>query len=110
MAGDSSRTGKAVPEKPRTVSLMNEILMCINDQADIYHWKLVGDSPECILKLIECDDENLMNNILDLCGLYDSKKKLYTKGVPKFGLDNRRKGSLEARLSCKRFFLSIIHT
>jgi hypothetical protein len=72
-------------------------------------WKLVGDSPECILKLIECDDENLMNHILDLCGLYDSNKKQYTKDISKFGLDNRRKGSLEARLSCKWFFFSIIH-
>jgi hypothetical protein len=25
-----------------------------SDQANIYHRKLVGDSPECILKLIEC--------------------------------------------------------
>jgi hypothetical protein len=70
MAGDYSRSGNAVPRKPRIISLMNEILMCINDRADIYHWKLVGDSPECILKLIECDDENFMNLILDLCGLY----------------------------------------
>jgi hypothetical protein len=62
---------------------MNEIIMCINDQANIYHWKLVGDSPECILKLIECDDENFINHILDLCGLYDSKKKQNTKGIPK---------------------------
>jgi hypothetical protein len=62
----------------------------------MYHWKFVGDSPECILKLIECDDENLMNHILDLGGLYDSKKKQYTKSVPKFGLvDNKRKVPLK---------------
>jgi hypothetical protein len=81
MAGISSRTGNAVPEKPRIISLMNEILVCINDQANIYHWKLVGDYPECIQKLIECDDENLMNLILDLCGslLYDSNKKNNTQ-------------------------------
>jgi hypothetical protein len=60
---------------------MNEILVCINDQAGVYHRKLVGDSPECILKLIECEDENLMNHVLDLCGMYDSKKRQYTKGV-----------------------------
>jgi hypothetical protein len=41
--------------------------------------------------------------------LYGSKKKQYTKGVRKFGLDNRRKGSLAAWLSCKWFFWSIIH-
>jgi hypothetical protein len=76
----------------------------IDDQADIYHWELVGDSPECILKLIECNDENLINHIWVICGLYDSKKKQYTKGGPKFGLDNRRKGSLAARLSCTWFF------
>jgi hypothetical protein len=68
----------------------------INDRAKTYHWKLAGDSPECILKLIECDDENLMNHTFDICGLYGSKKKQYTKGVRKFGLDNRRKGSLAA--------------
>jgi hypothetical protein len=47
---------------------MNEISVSINDQANIYHRKLVGECPEGILKLIECDDENLMNHILDLCG------------------------------------------
>ncbi len=82
MTGNSFRTGNTVPGKPRIISLTNEIFVSINDQANIYHWKLVGDSPECILKLIECDDENLMNHILDLCGLYDSKKKQYTKGIP----------------------------
>jgi hypothetical protein len=58
--------------------------------------------------IIEWDDENLMNHIFDLCGLYNSKKKQYTKGMPKFGLDNIRKGCLETRLSFKWFLLSII--
>jgi hypothetical protein len=79
--GDATSTGNSVPEKPRIVSLMNEIIVSINDRADIYHWNLIGDSPECILNLIECGDENLRNHILDLCGLYDSKKKQYTKVV-----------------------------
>ena len=55
-------------QKPRIIFLMNEIALSINDRPNIYHRKLVGDSPECILKLNECDDENLMNHILDLCG------------------------------------------
>jgi hypothetical protein len=46
-------------------------------------------SPKCILKLIECDDENLINQLLDLCGLYNSKKKQYTKGVLNYGLHNK---------------------
>jgi hypothetical protein len=51
-----------------------------------------------------------MNHILDLYGLYDSKKKQETKRIPKFGLDSRRKGSLEARLSFNWVFLSTIYT
>jgi hypothetical protein len=31
MAGDSSSTGNAVPEKPRIISLMNVIFVSIND-------------------------------------------------------------------------------
>jgi hypothetical protein len=74
MAGDSARTGSAVLKKPRIIFLMNEILVFINNEANIYQWKLVGDSPECIPKLIECKDENIMNHILDFVACTASRR------------------------------------
>jgi hypothetical protein len=87
---------KGNAQKTKNHFLVDESdFVSINNLAKIYHWKLVGDSPECILKHIEFDDENLINHILVLCGLYHSKKKQYTKDVPKFGLDNRKRVPLK---------------
>lgn len=50
------------------------LLQSIHYRSITYHYKLIGDSQECLSTLLGIDDVHF-HCILSLCGLYDIKKQ-----------------------------------
>jgi hypothetical protein len=44
-----------------------------------YHYKLIGDTPECLPHMLELDEAGSMHHFLHKCGLFDEKSKKYNK-------------------------------
>jgi hypothetical protein len=56
--------------------LMHILVQSLHNRARKYHYKLTGDSPECLSRLIELDEAG-MHHLLHKCGLFDEKSKKY---------------------------------
>ena len=67
-------------KKGEFTKLLGDIVASIHKRADTYFWKLIGDSPECLSTLLDCE-KHLMTHILGKCDLYDEDNKRYTNGI-----------------------------
>jgi hypothetical protein len=75
-----SETGPKNDEKGEFTILLGDILASIHKRADSYFWKLIGDSPECLSTLLDCE-QHLMSHILGKCDLHDEDNKKHAKGT-----------------------------
>ena len=58
------------------IELLHVLVQSIHNRAPKYHYKLTGDEPECLSRLIELDDAG-MHHLLYKCGLFDEILKKY---------------------------------
>jgi hypothetical protein len=63
-------------EKVEVSKLLHAIVLSVHARANVYHWKIIGDSPECLSELLGCSNL-VMCHILAMCGLYDTDKCCY---------------------------------
>jgi hypothetical protein len=55
--------------------LLHKLVQLLHNRAKMYHYKLTGDNPECLLHLIELDEAGV-HHFLYKCGLLlDEKSK-----------------------------------
>jgi hypothetical protein len=67
-------------EKVKVTKLLHALVLSIHARANVYHWKIIGDSPECLSELLGCS-HLVMCHILSMCDLYDTEKCSYRSGV-----------------------------
>jgi hypothetical protein len=61
--------------------LMHNIVQSLHNRSPRYHYKLTGDEPECLSRLLELDEAG-MHHLLDKCEPFDDKsKKIKMSGV-----------------------------
>ena len=70
----SSKANNA--EKVKVTKLLHAIVSSIHARANVYHWKIGGDSLECLSELLGCS-HLVMCHILSMCDLYDTEKHSY---------------------------------
>jgi hypothetical protein len=56
-------------EKAKVMKLLHTIVSSIHARANVYHWKVIGDSSECCSELLGCGHLVAMYHILSMCNL-----------------------------------------
>jgi hypothetical protein len=72
--------GTETSDKAAFKKLLGDIVASIHKRSDSYFWKLIGDSPESLSTLFDCE-QHPMIHILGQCDLYDEASKKYAKGI-----------------------------
>ena len=54
----------------------HSVVQSLHKRAQKYHYKLTGDEPECLSRLLELDEAG-MHHLLDKLGLFDEKSKKF---------------------------------
>ena len=62
------------------IELMHPLVQSLHKQARKCHYKLTGDKPECLSRLIDIDDAG-MDHLLPQCGLFDEQTQKYPRIV-----------------------------
>jgi hypothetical protein len=63
-------------EKVKVMKLLHVIVPSIHGRGNVYHWKIIGGSPERLSELLGCS-HLLMCHVLSMCDLYDTEKCSY---------------------------------